>query len=601
MNAADRSSMYKAKSKGSRQNADITEKTRARRDKRQNQYNDNRTIAQTPEKTSEQPSKVKRNRQQEFRDKFEIYLKKKAELKQKTKPKPFVSAVANGKYFESTLAPAVRSSPKKKKKQPPSELKDLMPKELKTDKPSGNGFAVNIYERPFVFTRSRAKAEALKSESTKPSVAIAKEKIEKIVRTKPVIAKIVKPQKPVATQKFVKPTTSKAIKATETKIIKTTETKAKKPAASKTPQSKVVTKTDKHHTNGTNARSSIVTSTVVKPKKHSSINGIEQIFDQSTSPIDDIKPASVPQVVELKQQQNPQNMCFVSPCVKLLKGKLNGESKKEKVTPNSINTPEAHSSGFESGMSYLSPFVTISRGGRTSSRKEKSARDSKYVLESRKSLLFNQSVEDRQKMEAAAYFRLQVKQETDRFNNLIANWQKIIEENDDSIPSECIDSINVAIGQTQLLTTSKFKQFSNLVTKFENDDVEQKILAEDLEGFWSMVYIQVEHCNRRFERLEKFKKNDWEDPELNIVKQKKLRRQNAMVTKPKKTTTKANSALTKMLLEARKNLKESKTKTIANQSTNMVITPIAMKLKGRLSMASGSKHSTPSKPAWIVS
>lgn len=180
-------------------------------------------------------------------------------------------------------------------------------------------------------------------------------------------------------------------------------------------------------------------------------------------------------------------------------------------------------------LNYVSPFVTISRGSRTSNRKEKTARDSKYILESRKSIDLNRSIEQRQASEAANYFRLQVQRETDRFNGLIMSWREYANDNISTVPSESIDLINVAIGQTQLLITSKFKQFGNLVNQCDQDESKEVVRPEDLEGFWSMVYLQVENCNQRFERLEQLKTNNWEDPEINIAKQKKLQPKNSMV------------------------------------------------------------------------
>lgn len=209
----------------------------------------------------------------------------------------------------------------------------------------------------------------------------------------------------------------------------------------------------------------------------------------------------------------------------------------------------------------VSPFVTISRGSRNSQRIEKSARNSKYTLESRKSFDLNRSLEQRQNLEAASYFRTQVHRETKRLNHLIISWQEYADKNIDNISSESIDQINVAMGQTNLLITNKFKQFSSLIDQCsdtESNDV--KVKPEDLEGFWSMVYLQIENCNQRFERLETLKSNNWEDfcdvNTGNITKQKKLQPKNSMVTK-NKPSFKCNSALAKILKQARENYKNS--------------------------------------------
>lgn len=209
----------------------------------------------------------------------------------------------------------------------------------------------------------------------------------------------------------------------------------------------------------------------------------------------------------------------------------------------------------------VSPFVTISRGSRNSHRIEKTARNSKYTLESRKSFDLNRSLEQRQNLEAASYFRTQVHRETERLNHLIISWQEYADKNVNNISSESIDQINVAMGQTNLLITNKFKQFSSLIDQCsdtESNDI--KVKPEDLEGFWSMVYLQIENCNQRFELLETLKSNNWEDfcdgNTGNITKQKKLQPKNSMVTK-NKPSHKCNSALAKILKQARENYKTS--------------------------------------------
>lgn len=183
----------------------------------------------------------------------------------------------------------------------------------------------------------------------------------------------------------------------------------------------------------------IVTSTAIKPKKptfnETNISPIE---------IDDTK-----KITHLNQK--PESII---------------------TTPTNCKTPVNN---------YVSPFVTISRGVRTTSRKEQEARNSKYALESRKSF----SIEVRQKNEAAAYFQIQVDSETDRLNNLMEMWRKYTAE---SVPMEFKESALVAISQTQVLISKKFKQFSNLIKQIE--DPELKIVPEDLEKFWSSVYSQ---------------------------------------------------------------------------------------------------------------
>lgn len=245
-------------------------------------------------------------------------------------------------------------------------------------------------------------------------------------------------------------------------------------------------------------------------------------------------------------------------------------------------------------LSYVSPFVTISRGNRLSARKEKEAREAKYTLESRKSLDLNESVEDRQYKEAAKYFRLQVQKEIDRFKELIDQWRKYKEEhnNDSVIPSEYQDLIDVTIGQCNLLITSKFKQFSKLIDQCENKSGVQPVKPEDLEGFWTMVYIQVDNCSARFQRLDSLKDNNWEDPELNVRKEKKIRNNDTTIAKKKPRNDRANSALAKMMQEARKKYKE--TQANGSQPAQNEDCFVMVKRKSLVPNDSGKRrHSTP--------
>lgn len=206
--------------------------------------------------------------------------------------------------------------------------------------------------------------------------------------------------------------------------------------------------------------SGLITSTVVKKKKNST--KATKMFNESISPVEEIREA------------NEKQSKYSSVNTSAIEHENNTESGNLIVTPKNK----------EEGTSYyVSPFVTISRGARASFRKEKEARNVKYALESRKSFDLNQSIENRQKKEAAGYFRLQMQREKNQFDSLVTYWQKYAHEN--AIQSEYSDLIDVAIGQTKLLTTSKFKQFNNLIEQCENSEGDKVVKPEDLEVIFS--------------------------------------------------------------------------------------------------------------------
>lgn len=175
-------------------------------------------------------------------------------------------------------------------------------------------------------------------------------------------------------------------------------------------------------------------------------------------------------------------------------------------------TPLNTSSAADTSVNYLSPFVTTARG-KGSARKERANRDSVYRLEINRSI--EEPVENRRRKEAALYFRNQVDDESNRLLSIIQNWEDYKGKHIDVLESEYIDQIDVAIGQTRLLVTKKFNQFRTLVDQCEACiEQAQPVLAEDLEGFWSMVYMQVENCDKRFNKLTTLKTNGWIDVDV---------------------------------------------------------------------------------------
>jgi disks large-associated protein 5 len=63
------------------------------------------------------------------------------------------------------------------------------------------------------------------------------------------------------------------------------------------------------------------------------------------------------------------------------------------------------------------------------------------------------------------------------------------------LPSEASEMIDAAVGQTQLLLRSKFNQFRDLINKCEKSlagETDKLVTCLDLEGFWDMVFIQVQ-------------------------------------------------------------------------------------------------------------
>lgn len=290
-----------------------------------------------------------------------------------------------------------------------------------------------------------------------------------------------------------------------------------------------------------------------------------------------------------------------------------------------INTP-TKCGPQERPANYLSPFVSVTRG-KVSLKKEKEKRNSVYLQNTEShclhSELFEQdcpsySVEVKRTLEAVRYFRKQLQDEIDRLHELCDIWEEYKKDNLEKIQNaNGEDMINVAIGQTRLLTSKKFMQFKGLIDRceagatgegkvdYDGSEDTKPITSVDLEGFWSMLGLQVDNLDKRFENLKRWKANEWLDPE----EQAKPNRKN-MLTKVKKpkaapaAKSRPNSALQQMLRKMQAELRKNKNN---NEETNEIVVLTSSKQKLRRSATSNNStprnsidHSVPHRLSVIV-
>lgn len=126
-----------------------------------------------------------------------------------------------------------------------------------------------------------------------------------------------------------------------------------------------------------------------------------------------------------------------------------------------------------------------------------------------------QEVEEEQ--HDSKYFRNLVTQETDRLNEICTKWEKINAE-EQGLSEEVTGQIRTTVGQAQLLIDQRFRQFSGLIDLSEDKQAEKPATASDLQGFWEMIYFQVEDVNAKFDALEKLKSNNWQEEEKKTEK-----------------------------------------------------------------------------------
>ncbi|XP_049916531.1 disks large-associated protein 5 isoform X2 [Epinephelus moara] len=140
------------------------------------------------------------------------------------------------------------------------------------------------------------------------------------------------------------------------------------------------------------------------------------------------------------------------------------------------------------------------------------------------------------------YFRSEIANETDRLTALSVLWESKVE--DESIPEEMRDSMRTAIGQARLLMKERFKQFSGLVDDCELGRGEKITTCTDLQGFWDMVYYQVEDVNKKFDALKEAESRGWvEEHKPPPTRQRKVVKKAPAPAKPTETKAAAKSRL----------------------------------------------------------
>lgn len=87
--------------------------------------------------------------------------------------------------------------------------------------------------------------------------------------------------------------------------------------------------------------------------------------------------------------------------------------------------------------------------------------------------------------------------------------------NDGSISEDVLGMLRAASGSARLLVKSKMNQFEGLCKSNLNPSPANKFptTADDLEGFWDMVCLQVSQLDASFADIEKLKANNWQRPD----------------------------------------------------------------------------------------
>ena len=175
----------------------------------------------------------------------------------------------------------------------------------------------------------------------------------------------------------------------------------------------------------------------------------------------------------------------------------------------------------------------------------------------------------------ANYFRNMAKNEIDRLQSRCAKWEN---EQEKVMLEDVRGKIRTVVGQVQLLVTKKFKQFSGLLDLSEDPTAEKKTLVSDLQGFWEMMYIQVEDIDKKFLELEELKENNWEEKKVEVKKKNAKRANKAKKTASKIANNKVSEGRNKFReMRAQMKAKLQAEKGDEQDAFKIILTPIKNK------------------------
>lgn len=106
-------------------------------------------------------------------------------------------------------------------------------------------------------------------------------------------------------------------------------------------------------------------------------------------------------------------------------------------------------------------------------------------------------------------YRKKLDRKTIELQNKVKYWAELSSEKGSEVPQSVKDEIDVACGQTKLLTTDKFMQMRTLINEYDNKSGQMPITTDDLDGFWDMLLLQVEKLESQFSQLDILEKNNW--------------------------------------------------------------------------------------------
>uniref|UniRef100_A0A7N8XI91 Discs, large (Drosophila) homolog-associated protein 5 n=1 Tax=Mastacembelus armatus TaxID=205130 RepID=A0A7N8XI91_9TELE len=137
------------------------------------------------------------------------------------------------------------------------------------------------------------------------------------------------------------------------------------------------------------------------------------------------------------------------------------------------------------------------------------------------------------------------------------------------------DRMRTAVGQARLLMKERFNQFSGLVDDCELGRGEKITTCTDLQGFWDMVYFQVEDVTKKFNALKEAEDRGWVEEHKPPPQQRKKPPTAAAKPTGSKAAAKSRLAAIKAAMKARQQAAEAEkaAKDAGNTEDNLCHNP----------------------------
>lgn len=231
----------------------------------------------------------------------------------------------------------------------------------------------------------------------------------------------------------------------------------------------------------------------------------------------------------------------------------------------------------------------LSTSRRSNTRKEQQLEHDLNLSHVQSNDISEKDISVKDKKLTAENFRFLLNKEIDRLTQLCKKWSDI--KNDATTIEDGQYEINQAIGQTNLLINKKFKKFSKLITDCESGKGEMLVTCKDLQGFWDMMYMEINNCDRRFEKLEKLRSRNWVEEQSPLPKTIPLNKKRT--TARKKAVSTKGSSIRAFLAEQKKTItRQARSSFNTRQSLTKNDSTIKAKTR-RSSMFKESKMCTP--------